>query len=90
MGDRKALRPAFPDLRVEIHAQVAEGDLVTTRKAIHGTHRGNLFGIAPTQRAVTLQVMDVVRVVEGRYVEHWGMNDLPSILIALSKSSGEK
>lgn len=32
------LKPAFPDLRVEIFDQVAEGDEVTTRKAFHATH----------------------------------------------------
>jgi predicted ester cyclase len=42
------LRPAFPDLRVEVHDQIAEGDKVTTRKTIRGTHRGPLLGIAPT------------------------------------------
>ena len=77
------LRPAFPDLAVEIHAQVAEGDLVTTRKTIRGTHRGEIFGIPATQRAVSIAVIDVVRVKDGRYVEHWGINTLPSVLAEL-------
>ena len=32
------LRKGFPDMKVEIFDQVAEGDKVTTRKAIHATH----------------------------------------------------
>jgi predicted ester cyclase len=36
------LRPAFPDLQVDIHEQAAEGDWVTARKTIRGTHRGEL------------------------------------------------
>lgn len=78
------LRPGLPDLRVEIHEQVAEGDLVTTRKTLHGTHRGTLLGVAATNRPVAIQVIDIVRLRHGRYLEHWGSNDLPSVLAALS------
>src|ERR1700710_1835690 len=48
----RVLRPAFPDLRVEIHDQIAEGDKVVTRKTLRGTHRGDFFGIPATNRAV--------------------------------------
>src|SRR6186713_2505326 len=56
------LRPAFPDIKVIIYDQVAEGDKVTTRKAITGTHTGPLFGIPPTNQKVTIDVIDIVRV----------------------------
>ena len=77
------LRPAFPDLRVQIHEQIAEGDKVTTRKTLHGTHRGELMGIAPTGEPVTIEVIDIVRLKEGRYAEHWGVNTLASVLAQL-------
>ena len=79
----RVLRPAFPDLSVEIHDQVAEGDKVTTRKTIRGTHRGELFGIAPTGKRVEIDVIDIVRLADGRYAEHWGVNTLPNVLSAL-------
>ena len=79
------LRPAFPDLKVIIHDQVAEGDLVTTRKAITGTHTGTLLGIAPTGTAVTIDVIDMVRIHNGRYYEHWGVNTLPAVLQQLAQ-----
>jgi predicted ester cyclase len=82
----RVLRPAFPDLSVEIHDQVAEGDKVTTRKTIRGTHRGELFGVPPTGKSVEINVIDIVRVVDGRYAEHWGVNTLPSVLSALRAS----
>lgn len=68
------LRPAFPDLAVDILDQVAEGDKVVTRKRITGTHRGALMGVPPTDRAVGIDVIDIVRLRDGRYVEHWGVN----------------
>src|ERR1700690_4260887 len=58
----KILRPALPDLTVEIHDQVAEGDKVTTRKTIRGTHRGELLGVPATNKAVAIDVIDIVRV----------------------------
>jgi predicted ester cyclase len=79
----RVLRPAFPDLSVEIHDQLAEGDRVTTRKTIRGTHRGELFGIPATGRRIEIDVIDIVRLVNGRYAEHWGVNTLPSVLSTL-------
>jgi hypothetical protein len=44
----KRLREAFPDLTPEIHWQRVDGDVVTTFKTYHGTHRGN-FSARPAQ-----------------------------------------
>lgn len=80
------LRPALPDLSVEIHDQLVDGDRVVTRKTLRGTHRGALFGIAATGRAVSIDVIDVVRVQGGRYVEHWGVNTLGAVLAELQRA----
>lgn len=79
------LRVAFPDIKVIIYDQIAEGDKVTTRKAITGTHTGPLFGIPPTYQKITIDVIDIVKVKDGKYVEHWGINTLPLLLAQLSK-----
>jgi predicted ester cyclase len=79
------LRPAFSDLRVEIYDQIAEGDKVTTRKAIVGTHTGELMGIPPTFRKVEINVIDIVRLRNGKYFEHWGLNTLQNIISDLKK-----
>jgi predicted ester cyclase len=83
----KILRPAFPDLRVAIHDQIAEGDQVTTRKTLGGPHRGELLGIAPTGKQVGIDVIDIVRLREGPYVEHCGINTLPAVLAQLRSGS---
>jgi len=77
------LRPAMPDVRVTIHQQVVEGDLVTTRKTIGGTHTGTLLGIPATGRAISIDVIDIVRVKDGKYFEHWGITSLPEVLSQL-------
>lgn len=68
-------RAAFPDLRAEIYDLIAEGDKVVTRKAFHGTHLGPLMDLPPTGRTVTIGVIDIVRVENGRIVEHWNVVD---------------
>lgn len=80
---QSVLRPALADLSVAIHDQIAEGDKVTTRKTISGTHSGPLLGVEPTGRWVAIDVIDVVRLADGRYIEHWGVNTLPSVLAQL-------
>ena len=80
------LRPALSGLTVSIHDQIAEGDRVTTRKTITGTHTGPLLGVPATGREVSISVIDIVRVQDGRYAEHWGLNTLPMVLADLSKT----
>lgn len=86
----KVLRPAFSDLRVEIVDQMAEGDKVATRKVIHGTHTGVLLGVKPTGRKVRIDVIDIVRIRDGRYYEHWGINDFPSVVESLKSFKTEE
>lgn len=80
------LRPAFPDLTVEIYEQIAEGDKVVTRKAIVGTHQGMLMGIEPTSKQIKIDVIDIVRLKDGKYFEHWGINTLQSVIMELKKA----
>lgn len=80
---QNVLRPALAGMSVLIHDQIAEGDKVTTRKTISGRHVGSLLGVDATGRSVDIDVIDIVRIVNGRYAEHWGINNLPSILASL-------
>lgn len=80
------LRPAMPDMQVTILQQVAEGDLVTTRKNISGTHTGNFMGIAPSGRRISIDVIDIVRLKNGKYAEHWGINNLSVVLAQLKNN----
>lgn len=77
------LRPALEGLAVTIHDQIAEGDKVTTRKTISGRHTGRLLGVEATGKQIAIDVIDIVRVQDGRHAEHWGINNLPSMLAQL-------
>lgn len=77
------MRKGIPDIKVEILDQVAEGDLVASRKIITGTHLGEIMGHPPTGKKITINVMDFVRIKDGQYVEHWGRNDLMQVIQSL-------
>ena len=62
---------AFPDCRFTIDDMIAEGDRVATKKTFTGTHTADFAGIPPTGREVTLQYVDILRLRDGRIVEHW-------------------
>ncbi|MBC7312043.1 MAG: ester cyclase [Rhizobium sp.] len=81
---QNTLRPALSNIIVTIHDQIAEGDKVTTRKTISGVHTGTLFDVPATGRDVAISVIDIVRVEDGRYAEHWGLNTLATVRAALS------
>ncbi len=71
---------AFPDSRFTIDDMIAEGDRVVTKKTFVGTHTGDLGEIPATGKRVTLQFVDIMRVRNGRIVEHWLSMDQLSFL----------
>ena len=74
------LRQAFPDFHAVIHWQAADGNLVTTFKTYHGTHKGTFLGIPPTGKAIQFETVDAMRVVDGKITEHWGVANLYSLV----------
>ena len=68
-------RQAFPDSYFTVEDMIAEGDKVATHKTFHGTHEGEFMGMPPTGRRVSMELIDIVRISEGRVVEHWSMGD---------------
>ena len=68
-------RSGIPDLKVVIEDMIAEGDKVATRYALEGIHRGELFGVPPTGKHLSIKSMTVERLSGGKIVEHWRVTD---------------
>jgi predicted ester cyclase len=66
---------AFPDFHFTIDDMIAEGDKVVVRATLTGTQKGEFMGIAPTGKRVSITSIDIVRLVDGKAVEHWGIED---------------
>src|SRR5215203_2005946 len=74
-------RSAFPDLRLIIEEQLAEGDKVVSRGTIRGTHLREFRGMAPTGEEMEIPGMAVFRFSEeGKVVESWDSYDQLSLM----------
>jgi predicted ester cyclase len=78
------LRPAFPDIKVVIHDQIAEGDKVTTRKSFHATHQAEFMGVPATGRKVVMDVIDIIQLRDGKFIGHWGALDMSAVMQQLT------
>jgi steroid delta-isomerase-like uncharacterized protein len=79
-----AFREGMPDVEVRIDEIVAEGDRAAVATMIEGTHTGALMGVEPTGRRIAVRGIDMVRVADGRIVEHRGLTDTVGLLRQLS------
>jgi predicted ester cyclase len=75
----------FPDLKVDIQMQIAEGDLVTTYKTFHGTHKDTYMGIEATNKKVSFRTIDIIRIKNERAIEHWSVRDNMSLYQQLTQ-----
>ncbi|WP_207534494.1 ester cyclase [Desertivirga arenae] len=57
---------------------LAEGDKVVSRKEISATHTGELMGIPATGKTITLKVIDILALENGKICDHWGENNFVS------------
>jgi ketosteroid isomerase-like protein len=51
---------------------VAENDFVTHRVSSRVRHVGEVFGVAATNRVLTVHAVEIWRVANGKIIEHWG------------------
>ncbi len=66
---------SFPDLSSTIEQQTVEGEWVTTRITLRGTHLGAFMGRAPTGKAIEIMHISLDQVTQGRVVEHFAVSD---------------
>lgn len=65
------LHKALTNIKVEIYDQIAEGDTVVTRKSISGVQVGEFLNKPATNERITMHLIDIVTLKDGKYVEHW-------------------
>ena len=75
------LRRSFPDLRFEVVASSVDttGD-VWLHARFTGTQLGEYAGIAPTGKAIEVNMLDRLKFRDGKVVEHWGATDFTSLM----------
>ena len=68
---------------------VAEGDKVAHRLILRGTHKGDLMGIAPTGKQVTITSITISRFAGGKEVEALPFTDMLTFYRQLGVSPPE-
>jgi steroid delta-isomerase-like uncharacterized protein len=79
---------AFPDLKLTIQEQIAEGDKVLTRLTTTGTHQGYFQGIPATGKRFIMEGWTLDRIVDGKIVEHRTIDDVMTMMRQLDLMPG--
>jgi predicted ester cyclase len=79
----ETLWSAFPDVEATIEDLIAEGDAVSFRVTVRGTHQGEFMGVAPSGGQVTFGVQNIYRFRDGKVVERWSNPDLLGLMVQI-------
>lgn len=76
---------ALPDVKITIHDLVQLPGKIAVRGEISGTHRGELFGIAPTGKAVSFRIHEFHALDGERITTTWHMEDWFGLFLQLGR-----
>ena len=72
----RGVRRTYPDIKLTVEQQIAEGEWVASLVTMRGTQLGEWAGIRPTGKPLVVTAVNIDRIVEGRIVEHGGAANL--------------
>jgi predicted ester cyclase len=81
------IREIYPDLKLSIDLQIAEGDWVATSYIMNGTQLGSWMGSRPTGKTVEIRGVNIDRIVDSKITEHESSTDLLDPLIENNQHS---
>jgi steroid delta-isomerase-like uncharacterized protein len=83
---------AFPDMKITVTHMIAEGDFVVIHHLSTGTNKGEFMGMQATGKAVKYNEMHLIRIANGKVVEHWGVEDSMTMMqqLGLMPEPGKK
>ena len=74
---------AFTGGHISVVEQIAEGNIVATRWTASGTHTGEIAGIAPTGKEVTVSGINITKLEGGKILEEWSNWDTFGMMVQL-------
>ena len=72
---------AFPDIRHRSDEVLIDGNRVVEVAQFTGTHAGEFFGVAPTNRRIDVQIAGILTVADGLIVEERRIYDFTGFLV---------
>ena len=77
---RTKVNEVFPDQKMVVEDLMAVDDRVIARFTLTQTHQGEYMGIAATGKPVTLELIEIDRMANGKIAERWARLDFLSLL----------
>ncbi len=74
------VRAAFPDFTNSIEETISEEDKAFARLTYTGTHKGEIFGVAPTHRKISYAGAAVFYFEDDKIREVWVLGDVYGLL----------
>jgi len=71
---------AMPDIQMRVEDRIIAGDRVVARNTFSATHTQTIRGVPPTGKAFTFRTIDIWRVENGKFAEHWDLVDIGEVL----------
>jgi predicted ester cyclase len=59
---------------------MADGDKVIIRSTMTGTHKGSFMNMPASGKQFKVEGIDIVRIKNGRAVDHWGVTDIMTMM----------
>jgi steroid delta-isomerase-like uncharacterized protein len=63
-----------------VQEMISAGDRVVARWTGSGTHRGELMGVEPTGKPISVEAISVFRIADGKIAEEWTVWDALGLL----------
>jgi predicted ester cyclase len=75
----RRLHDAWPDIQLQVEDRIIDADKVVARCLYTATHSQTVRGFAPTGRKISFATIDIWRVEDGKFAEHWDLVDVPGM-----------
>ena len=77
---------AFPDLRFSVEEYICEKDKVVASWTITGTHKGEVFGMAPTNKKISVAGITIHHLAGGKILDSQAIWDVQCVMVQLGVS----
>jgi steroid delta-isomerase-like uncharacterized protein len=74
------LNSAFSELGYKVEDMVAEADKVCWSWILRAKHTGAFQGVPATGKSIAITGISLVRLADGKFVEHWGEQDMLGLM----------
>ena len=74
---------AMPDISMKVEDRIIAGEKVVARNTFSATHTQTVRGIAPTGKPFSFHTIDIWRIENGKFAEHWDLTDTLEVLRGL-------